>query len=111
VAVGQLKPLNTIGLALDPSFLNLVAQLRDAKTSQVQLEMLDAIYAGYGTHVSCWADKELALLLVVLCVCALVVREVGEDVEEGEKERAVLIPAVLHVLLKLAVSVVRRQGV
>lgn len=49
VAIGQMKPLNTIGMALDPSFLSLLSLIRDATSAANQQTYLAALYSGYGT--------------------------------------------------------------
>ena len=49
VAIGQMNPLTTLGMALDPSFLNLLQQIRDAKSASDQQASLQALYVGYGT--------------------------------------------------------------
>ena len=48
VAIGQLKSLSTIGMQLDPSFLQLVTQIRDS-TGDMRTSLLQALYTGFGT--------------------------------------------------------------
>ena len=48
VAIGQLKPLTTIGMKLDPSFLQLATEIRDS-TLTTRDGLLLSMYQGYGT--------------------------------------------------------------